>query len=116
MARPKGANVIRKHFKLTEETAKLLAERSKAENMNESEYIRYLLLNQTKKPRSRELELEVMRLRNEINKIGVNVNQIVKNNNSCIYKEEEKRQLKKYLEEIVILHKMMLDKLIVDIT
>ena len=34
-----GENVIRKHFKLTEETAKLLAERSKAENMNESEYI-----------------------------------------------------------------------------
>lgn len=47
MARPKGENVIRKHFKLTEETAKLLSERSKAENMNESEYIRYLLLNQS---------------------------------------------------------------------
>ena len=70
MARPKGENTLRKHFKLTEETANLLAERSKAENMNESEYIRYLLLNQSKHPRSRELELEVMRLRNEINKIG----------------------------------------------
>ncbi len=85
MARPKGENVIRKHFKLTDETAKLLAERSRAENMNESEYIRYLLLNQSENPRSRELEVEVMRLRNEINKIGVNVNQIVKNNNSHIY-------------------------------
>ena len=84
MARPKGENVIRKHFKLTEETAKLLAERSKAEGMNESEYIRYLLLNQSEHPRSRELELEMMRLRNEINKIGLNVNQIVKNNNSHI--------------------------------
>ncbi len=58
MARPKGKNVIRKHFKLTEETARILAERSKAENMNESEYIRYLLLNQSEQPRSRELELE----------------------------------------------------------
>ena len=106
MARPKGENVIRKHFKLTEETAKLLAERSKAENMNESEYIRYLLLNQSKHPRSRELELEVMRLRNEINKIGVNVNQIVKGCNSHLYKEEDKGQLKKYLEEIVIYERM----------
>lgn len=100
MARPKSENVIRKHFKLTEETAKLLAERSKAENMNESEYIRYLLLNQSEHPRSRELELEVMRLRNEINKIGVNVNQIVKNNNSHIYSDSDKIELKLQLEII----------------
>lgn len=76
MARPKDENMFRKHFKLIGETAKLLAECSRAENMNESEYIRYRLLNQTENPRSKELEL--MRLRNEINKIGVNVNQIVK--------------------------------------
>ena len=93
MARPKGENVIRKHFKLTEETAKLLAKRSRAENMNESEYIRYLILNQSEHPRSRELEVEVMRLRNEINKIGVNINQIVKNNNSHIYNEGDKMEL-----------------------
>lgn len=108
MARPKGENVIRKHFKLTEETAKLLAERSKAENMNESEYIRFLLLNQPENPRSRELELEIMRLRNEINKIGVNVNQLVKNYNSHVYKEEDKLQLKAYLEEIAFLQKIMI--------
>ena len=86
MARPKGENVIRKHFKLTEETARVLEECSKVENMNESEYIRYLILNQSENPKSKELELEVMRLRNEINKIGVNINQIVKNSNSHIYK------------------------------
>ncbi|MCI8570879.1 MAG: MobC family plasmid mobilization relaxosome protein [Lachnospiraceae bacterium] len=100
MARPKGENVIRKHFKLTEETAKLLAERSKAENMNESEYIRYLLLNQSEHPRSRELELEIMRLRNEINKIGVNINQIVKNNNSHIYNESDKIELQTQMNMI----------------
>lgn len=108
MARPKGKNVIRKHFKLTEETTKLLAERSKAENMNESEYIRYLLLNQSEHPRSRELELEVMRLRNEINKIGVNINQIVKNSNSHIYREEEKKKLEVCLKEIVSLQKTII--------
>ena len=100
MARPKGENVIRKHFKLTEETAKLLAERSKAENMNESEYIRYLLLNQSEHPRSRELEVEVMRLRNEVNKIGVNVNQLVKKINSNMYSEGDRIKLYKYMEEI----------------
>ena len=111
MARPKGENTIRKHFKLTEETAKLLAERSKAEKMNESEYIRYLLLNQSEHPRSRELELEIMRLRNEINRIGINVNQIVKNNNSRMYKEEDKIQLKKYMEEIVLLQKTIITQM-----
>ena len=111
MVRPKGENVIRKHFKLTEETAKLLAKRSRAENMNESEYIRYLLLNQSENPRSRELEVEVMRLRNEINKIGVNINQIVKNSNTHLYMENDKEQLKRYLEEILILQKMIIDKL-----
>lgn len=105
MARPKGKNVIRKHFKLTEETAKLLAERSKAENMNESEYIRHLLLNQSEHPISRELELEIMRLRNEINKIGVNINQIVKNNNSHRYSENDKMDLAEDMEEIKTLLK-----------
>lgn len=100
MARPKGENNIRKHFKLTEETARILEEQSKAENMNESEYIRYLLLNQSEHPRSRELELEVMRLRNEINKIGTNVNQIVKNNNSHIYNESDKMKMLHMMSEI----------------
>ena len=108
MARPKGENTIRKHFKLTEETAKILAERSKAENMNESEYIRYLILSQSEHPRSRELEVEIMRLRNEINKIGVNINQIVKNNNSHMYSEYDKAKLQIQMSNI----KDVLDKII----
>ena len=92
MTRPKGENTLRKHFKLIEETAILLAECSEAENINESEYIRYPLLNQSEHPRSK--ELEVMRSRNEINKIGVNGNRIVKNSNSRIYKEDDKMELK----------------------
>ena len=100
MARPKGENTLRKHFKLTEETARILNECSKAENMNESEYIRYLLLNQSEHPRSRELELEIMRLLNEITKIGSNINQIVKNNNSHIYSESDKECLKEEIFRI----------------
>ena len=100
MARLKGENTLRKHFKLTEETAKLLAERSKAENMNESEYIRYLLMNQSGHLKSKDTELELMRMRNEVNKIGLNVNQIVKNNNSHLYRESDKINLVKHMEEI----------------
>ena len=103
MARPKGENTLRKHFKLTEETAKILNERSKAENMNESEYIRYMLLNQSEHPRSKELEVEIMRLRNEINKIGLNINQIVKNSNSHIYREDDKIDLIGYMEKMYTL-------------
>ncbi len=111
MARPRGENTLRKHFKLTEETARILTERSKAENMNESEYIRYLLLNQTENPRSKELELEVMRLRNEINKIGVNINQIVKNSNSHIYREDDKMELKSQVNKAADLMECMVKKI-----
>lgn len=68
--------------------------------MNESEYIRYLLLNQSEHPRSRELEVEIMRLRNEINKIGVNINQIVKKSNSHMYRESDKIELNLLMEKI----------------
>ncbi len=112
MVRPKGENVIRKHFKLTEETAKLLAKRSRAENMNESEYIRYLLLNQSENPRSRELEVEVMCLRNEINKIGVNINQIVKNNNSQFYRKDDKMNLISQIAEIKSIVQILTEKLL----
>lgn len=108
MARPKGENTLRKHFKLTEETARILNERSKAENMNESEYIRFLLLNQPEHPKSGEWEVEIMRLRNEVNKIGVNINQIVKNNNSHIYNGSDKIEL---ISELKIL-KMLLQEII----
>ena len=111
MARPKSENVIRKHFKLTEETARLLAEYSKAENMNESEYIRHLLLNQSENPRNKELEVKIMRLHNEINKIGVNVNQIVKNNNSHIYNESDKMELKSQVYRVADLMEYMLEKI-----
>ncbi len=41
-----------------------------------------------------------MRLRNEINKIGVNINQIVKNGNLNIYNENDKRELKTEMQSI----------------
>ena len=79
--------------------------------MNESEYIRYMLLNQSEHPRSRELELEIMRLQNEINKIGVNINQIVKNNNSHIYSKNDKIELRMQMEMIKDLLKELISSI-----
>lgn len=97
MARSKGENTLRKYFKLTEETVRILNERFREENMNKSEYTRYRLLYQSEHPRSRELELEleVMQLRNEINRIRVTINQIGKNSNSHMYSEDDKIKLYK---------------------
>ena len=61
--------------------------------MDEIKYIRYLRLNQLEHLRSRKIKLGLMRMRNETNKIGVNINQIVKNSNSHIYREDDKMEL-----------------------
>ena len=53
----------------------------------------------------RELGLEVMRLRNEINKIGVNINQVVKNNDFHIYSKDDKINLMSHMEQVFILFK-----------
>lgn len=63
----------------------------------------------TVNPRSKELEL--MRLRNEINKIGVNVNQIVKNSNSHIYREDDKMELKSQVNKAADLMECMVKKI-----
>lgn len=86
MSGTKDENMIRKHCKVTQETVKLLMECSKEKDMNEIKYIRYLRLNQLEHSRSRKIKLELMRMRNEINKMSVDINQIVKNSNSHIYK------------------------------
>ncbi|HBV81339.1 MAG TPA: hypothetical protein DEB74_00780 [Lachnospiraceae bacterium] len=51
-----------------------------------------------------------MQLRNEINKIGVNINQIVKNNNSHIYREDDKIQLEQNICEIKEYVQILIEK------
>ncbi len=51
-----------------------------------------------------------MRLRNEINKIGVSINQIVKNSNSHIYGEDDKIQLEQNICEIKECVQMLIEK------
>lgn len=59
--------------------------------ISESAYLRGLINNHT--PQSREDFLLIRELVTEINKIGVNINQIAAHANSGFYSEHEKRKL-----------------------
>ena len=48
-----------------------------------------------------EQKIELQRLTFEINKIGVNINQIVKNNNSKFYSESDKEKLNFLIYEVI---------------
>lgn len=47
-----------------------------------------------------ELLEALQNLTNEINHIGININQIVKNNNSGLYHESDKKRLYVYMKQI----------------
>lgn len=66
--------------------------------VKESQYLRQLITN---RPRDYPMiRQELMRLNNEINHIGVNINQIVHNNNSGLYSEEDKHRLYVYMKRL----------------
>ena len=48
----------------------------------------------------RELLMQLRELTNEINKIGVNINQIVRKNNSNLYSDIDKSALFRYMNQI----------------
>ena len=64
-------------------------------NMNFSSYVRYA----TKLDKNMDPEFikAIYKLANEINYIGRNINQVVKNNNSKLYSEIDKARLMEYM-------------------
>lgn len=103
-----GKEVV-KHFRMTTEQALVLAKQAEEANMTVSEYFR-LLITQTPNDYP-EIRDKLNRLINEVNRIGVNVNQIVHNNNSSLYREEDKVRLIAYMRKL----NTILDKAVVDI-
>ena len=66
---------IRKTLRLMPQEAKVLSDKAKANGMNEAEYIRLLISQKPNDyPEVRKLLKELI---NEINRIGININQIV---------------------------------------
>lgn len=89
---------MRKTLRLTVEEAETLAERSKRAALTEAAYFRFLISN---KPNDYpEIRIMLKKLINEINHIGVNINQIVHNHNSGLYSETDKERLIAYMRRL----------------
>ena len=89
---------IDKLLRLTPEEAKVLAIKAKEAGMSESAYLR-LLIDQ--KPNDYpEIRKMLKVLINEVNRIGVNINQITYNNNTELYSKEDKENLTAYMRKL----------------
>lgn len=89
---------IKKTLRLMPEEAKVLAEKARDVGMNEAEYIRLLIRQKPiDYPEIRKL---LKSLINEVNRIGININQIVFNNNSELYSEDDKSRLVAYMRKL----------------
>ena len=89
---------IDKLLRLTPEEAKVLAIKAKDAGLSESAYLR-LLIDQ--KPNDyQEIRKMLKVLINEVNRIGVNINQITYNNNTELYSKEDKENLTAYMRKL----------------
>lgn len=89
---------IRKTLRLMPQEAKVLSDKTKANGMNEAEYIRLLISQKPNDyPEVRKLLKELI---NEINRIGININQIVFNSNAQLYSKKDKEQLVTYMKKL----------------
>lgn len=77
--------------------------------VTESQYLRQLISN---RPRDYPaIRQELVRLNNEINHIGVNINQIVHNNNSRLYSEKDKHRLYILMKRLKDMMQVVIEKL-----
>lgn len=87
-----------KKFRLSPREASMLADKARQANMTESEYLRLMI---SQKPNDYpEIRILLRELINEVNHIGININQIVHNYNSGIYSEDDKERLVAYMRKL----------------
>lgn len=88
----------RKEIRLYQSELECLQAKAKEMGLTDSQYLRMLITN---RPRDYPIiRKELLRLNEEINKIGVNINQIVHNNNSKLYSREDKHRLFVFMKQI----------------
>ena len=86
---------LRKAYRLTKEQDEELKRKVEELGMTESEFIRLLI---TQKPKDYpEIRKMLTGLIGEVNRIGVNINEIVHNNNSMLYSDSDKSRLFAYM-------------------
>ena len=89
---------VKMTLRLTPAESRLLSEKSEAFHMNEAEYLR-LLISQMPNDYP-EIRQALKQLINEVNHIGVNINQIVHHHNYELYSEEDRQQLIAYMKKL----------------
>ena len=100
---------LRKAYRLTEDQNDELQAKVSELGMTESEFIRLLI---TQRPKDYpEIRQMLNSLINEVNRIGVNINEIVHNNNSMLYSDSDKTRLIAYMQRL----NEVLNKAVVDI-
>lgn len=85
------AKDVVKHYRLTTDDAAAFRKKAEEAGMTESDYFRLLI---TQQPSDYpEIRGGIKVLINEVNRIGVNINEIVFNNNSNLYRTADKERL-----------------------
>ena len=85
-----------KKIRLSETEYEHIMRDAEKKGMNFSEYMRHLTKNEPKEfPEIRMLFKDLI---NEVNHIGININQITRNNNSEFYSDRDKRRLFEYMK------------------
>jgi hypothetical protein len=89
---------VKKTLRLMPEQAKELALKADMAGMCEADYLRFLI---SQKPNDYpEIRVLLKQLINEVNRIGNNINQVVHNNNSELYRKEDKEHLIAYMKKL----------------
>lgn len=99
---------VKKTLRLMPKEAQQLSEKAKAAGMCEADYLRLLI---TQKPNDYpEIRILLRELINEVNAIGNNINQITRNHNSKLYREEDRELLIAYMKKLNLLVKEAVEK------
>lgn len=89
---------VNKLLRMTPEEAKMLAAKAENAGMSETAYLRLLISQKPNDyPEIRKLLKELI---NEVNRIGVNINQITFNHNAQFYSDEDKEKLVAYMRKL----------------
>ena len=99
----------RKEIRLYSWELEELQKQAEKMGLSDSQYLRMLITN---RPRDYpEIRLQLERMNQEINRIGVNINQITHNNNSALYSREDKHRLYVFLKQIKTLVSQVQERL-----
>lgn len=89
---------VRKTLRLMPKEAKMLAEKAQDRGMDEASYLRLLI---SQKPNDYpEVRSQLRALISEVNRIGVNINQIVYHHNTGLYSQEDRTRLVAYMRKL----------------